>query len=291
MNRQEIIIGKNTQSPLIARKPGYGTMRLTGQDFWGEPSDRNEAVKLLRKAYDLGVNFFDTADFYGPGVTNKLLVDAFYPYSQDLIIATKVGSIRGNDKSWQPYSKPEELRKSIDNNLKELKLEQLPLVHFGKALGSGGSYGESFEAMLEMQKEGKILHLGLSNASVEQFEFATDKAEIVAVENLYSYAQRTTDKSSPFGFQGGEVLELCEKKSIPFIPFFSLQTSLPTEQQKLQQVADNHGISVAQLNIAWLLHQSEWILPIPGTTSIKHLEENVAAASISLSKEEMAFLG
>lgn len=136
MNKQEVIIGKNTQNPLTARKPGYGTMRLTGQDFWGEPADRNEAIKLLRRSADLGVNFFDTADYYGPGVTNKLLVDAFYPYSSDLILATKVGAIRGNDKSWQPYSKPEELRKSIDNNLKELKLEQLPFVPGRRSFGA-----------------------------------------------------------------------------------------------------------------------------------------------------------
>ncbi|KAA3440024.1 aldo/keto reductase [Rufibacter hautae] len=291
MKMQEIIIGKGTENPLVARKPGYGTMRLTGQDFFGEPADRNEAVKLLRRAAELGVNFFDTADFYGPGVTNKLLADAFYPYSPDLIIATKVGSIRGKDKSWQPYSKPEELRRSIDNNLKELRLEQLPLVHLGKSAGSPETYDEALGAVLELQKEGKILHLGLTNITVEQFRFATSKAEIATVENLYSYAQRTTDPNSPFGFQGGEVLELCEQKGIPFIPFFSLQTSLPVEQQKLKQVADAHAITVAQLNIAWLLHKSEWILPIPGTTSIKHLEENIAATLITLSLGEMDFLG
>jgi Predicted oxidoreductases (related to aryl-alcohol dehydrogenases) len=291
MNKGEIIIGKNTDHPLKARKPGYGTMRLTGQDFWGEPTDRNEAIKLLRKAADLGVNFFDTADYYGPGVTNKLLADAFYPYPSDLILATKVGAIRGKDKSWQPYSKPEELRKSIDNNLKELKLEQLPLVHFGKSAASPEAYEDGLEAMIELQKEGKILHLGLTNISVEQFQFATSKTKIATVENLYSYAQRVTDKQSVFGFLGGEVLEYCEEKEIPFIPFFSLQTSLLTEQEKLQQVADTHGISVAQLNIAWLLHKSAWILPIPGTTSIKHLEENIDAASVSISKEEMDLLG
>lgn len=162
MNQSEIIIGKHTASPLTVRKPGYGTMRLTGQDIWGEPADRNGAIQLLRRAADLGVNFFDTADFYGPGITNKLLADAFYPYSGDLIFATKVGAIRGADKSWLPYARPEELRKSVDNNLKELKLEQLPLVHLGKRQGSPGDYGESLEAMMELQKEGKILHLGLT---------------------------------------------------------------------------------------------------------------------------------
>lgn len=291
MAMQEIIIGKKTKNPLIARKPGYGTMRLTGPDIFGEPADRSGVIALLRRAADLGVNFFDTADFYGPGVTNKLLVDAFYPYPSDLIPATKVGAIRGRGKSWLPYSKPEELKKSIDNNLKELKLEQLPLVHFGKSAASPETYEEAFEAILDIQKEGKILHLGLTNVSVEQFRYATGKAPVATVENLYSYTQRVTDKNNPFGFHGGEVLELCEQNGIPFIPFFSLQTSLPTGQEKLKQVADTHNISVAQLNIAWLLHKSEWILPIPGTSSIKHLEENMNAASITLSQEEMNFLG
>jgi len=285
-----IIFGKGTEHPLTARRPGYGMMRLTGQDVWGEPTDRNAAIKLIRRAAELGVNFYDTADFYGPGVTNRLLVDAFYPYTDDLIIATKVGAIRGNDKSWQPYSQPAELRKSIENNLKELKLEQLPLVHFGKAEGTPGSYEASLDTMLELQQEGKILHLGLSNATIRQFQFATSKAQIASVENLYSYTQRVTDPNSPFGFQGGEVLALCEQMDIPFIPFFSLQTSLGEEQQKLQHVAAAYGITVAQMNIVWLLHTSPIILPIPGTTSIKHLEENIAAASISLSKEELDFL-
>lgn len=291
MSNKVIIIGADTTNPLIARTPGYGTMRLTGEDFWGEPQDRDTAIALLRRAVELGVNFFDTADFYGPGVTNKLLTDALSPYSDDLIIATKVGAKRGADKSWLPYGKPEELRISIENNLKELKLEQLPLVHFGKAENSPGDYEEGLETMLTMQKEGKIMHLGLSNTSVNQFNTAIKMVNIASVENMYSYTQRMTDPGSPYGFQGGELLPLCEKHKIPFIPFFSLQTSLPTGQNKMKKLADAKGVTVAQLNIAWLLHQSEWILPIPGTTSIQHLEENIKAAEISLSKEELDFLG
>jgi aryl-alcohol dehydrogenase-like predicted oxidoreductase len=266
-------------------------MRLTGEEFWGEPRDRFEAIALLRKAVELGVNFFDTADFYGPGVTNRLLADALYPYPADLIIATKVGAIRGTDKSWLPYGKPEELKRSVENNLKELKLEQLPLVHFGKAMNTPGDYEESFAAMLELQREGKILHLGLTNATIDQFNIASVMGKIASVENMYSYTQRVTDPASPYGFQGGEILSLCEEHQIPFIPFFSLQTSLPTEQNKMKEVANAKGVTVAQLNIAWLFHQSAWILPIPGTTSIHHLEENIKAADISLSKEELLFLG
>ncbi|RKR84646.1 aryl-alcohol dehydrogenase-like predicted oxidoreductase [Mucilaginibacter gracilis] len=290
MSNKEIMIGAGTSSPLIARKPGYGTMRLTGEGFYGEPRNREGAIALLRKAVELGVNFFDTADFYGPGVTNRLLADALYPYSDDITIATKVGTKRGTDKSWLPYGKPEELRTSVENNLKELKLDQLPLVHYGKAAHSPGDYEEGLGTILALQKEGKILHVGLSNASVDQFNTAIKMGKVASVENMYSYTQRVTDPASPYGFQGGELLPLCQEHQIPFIPFFSLETSLPTGQNKMKELADIKGVTIAQLNIAWLLHQSEWILPIPGTTSIQHLEENINAAGISFSNDELAFL-
>lgn len=156
-------------------------MRLTGEDFWGEPRDRVDAIKLLRRAVELGVNFFDTADFYGPGVTNKLLADALYPYPAVLIIATKVGAKRGEDKSWFPYGMPEELRRSVENNLKELKLEQLPLVHYGMAVNSPGDYEEGLATMLALQKEGKILHVGLSNATLDQFTTAMKMGRVASV--------------------------------------------------------------------------------------------------------------
>jgi len=238
----------------------------------------------------LGVNFFDTADFYGPGVTNRLLAEALYPYPSDLIIATKVGAKRGADKSWLPYGKPEELKLSVENNLKELKVEQLSLVHYGKAANSSGGYQEGLETMLALQKEGKILHLGLSNATIDQFNTAIEIGKVASVENMFSYTQRVTDPDSPYGFQGGELLPLCEENQIPFIPFFSLQTSLPTAQNKMKELANAKSVSAAQLNIAWLLHQSRFILPIPGTTSIRHLEENIKAADILLTQEELDFL-
>ena len=291
MHNNTITFGANTTSPLTARTPGYGTMRLTGEDVWGEPRDRQGAIALLRIAVELGVNFFDTADFYGPGVTNRLLAEALYPYPADLILATKVGGTRGADKSWLPYAQPAEVRLSVEKNLRELKLEQLPLVHFGKAVNSPGEYEAAFATLLALQQEGKILHLGLSNATTEQFHQARALGNVASVENMYSYTQRATDPSSPYGFQGGELLPLCEQQQIPFIPFFSLQTSLPTGQNQMQELAEAKGVTVAQLNIAWLLHQSAWILPIPGTTSIRHLEENVEAANIYLSEEELAFLG
>ncbi|MCF2487780.1 aldo/keto reductase [Dyadobacter sp. CY347] len=290
MSNKIVIIGAGTANPLTARTPGYGTMRLTGEGFYGEPQDRIGAVQLLRKAVELGVNFFDTADFYGPGVTNRLLADALYPYPSDLIIATKVGAKRGADKSWLPYGKPQELKMSVENNLKELKVEQLSLVHYGKAANSPGDYQEGLETMLTLQKEGKILHLGLSNATIDQFNTAIKMCKIASVENMFSYTQRVTDPDSPYGYQGGELLPLCEENQIPFIPFFSLQTSLPTGQNNMKELADTKSVSAAQLNIAWVLHQSRFILPIPGTTSIRHLEENIKAADILLTQEELDFL-
>lgn len=187
MNSKTIVFGADTASPLVARTPGYGTMRLTGEGVWGEPNDRQGAIVLLQRAVELGVNFFDTADFYGPGVTNRLLAEALYPYPVDLIIATKVGGTRGSDQSWLPYAKPEELRASVENNLRELKVEQLPLVHYGKAANSPGGYAAGLDTLLALQQEGKILHLGLTNATVEQFHTALAMGSIASVENMYSY--------------------------------------------------------------------------------------------------------
>ncbi len=164
-------------------------------------------------------------------------------------------------------------------------------MHYGKATSSPGDYEEGLANMLALQKEGKILHIGLSNATVDQFKRAIKMGKIASVENMYSYTQRITDPASPYGFQGGELLPFCEENQIIFIPFFSLQTSLPTGQNEMKELADAKGVTVAQLNIAWLLHQSSWILPIPGTTSIQHLEENINAANIAFSDDELAFLG
>ena len=290
-HRNIITIGADSAHPRLVQRLGYGTMRLTGDDFWGEPRDRQGAISLLRKAAELGVNFFDTADFYGPGVTNKLLVEALHPYSRELIIATKVGARRGDDKSWLPFGKPSELRASVENNLRQLKLEQLALVHFGQSINSSANFEEGWSTMLTLQEEGKIQYLGLTNATIDQFNTAISLGKVASVENMYSYTQRVTDTNSAYGFQGGEVLCLCEQQQIPFIPFFSLQTSLPVEQPKIKQLATAKGVSEAQLNIAWLLHQSPVMLPIPGTTSIHHLVDNIQAADITLSAEELAFLG
>ncbi|MXV50680.1 aldo/keto reductase [Pedobacter sp. HMF7647] len=285
-----VAIGKNSSHPLIANRPGYGTMRLTGKDVWGEPENRPEALQILRRAIELGVNYLDTADYYGYGVTNRLIEEALYPYPSDLIIGTKIGAMRKDDKSWNVFSKPEQLRQSVENNLKELKLEQLSLVHFRVMPVGETSFEESLEAMFQLQNEGKILHVGLSNVSREQLQTGLKMGNIASVQNLYGYTQRTT-LSGPMGGAGGEeILDLLEENEIPLIPYFSLQTSLNKTQEKIEQVAKKYELSIAQMNIVWLLHKSPWILPIPGTTSLAHLEENLNAAKTTLDKEDIEFL-
>jgi aryl-alcohol dehydrogenase-like predicted oxidoreductase len=287
-----ITIAQNSAHPLTVSRLGYGTMRLTGPDIWGEPADRPQALEILKTAVASGVNFIDTADYYGEDVTNRLIAEALHPYPADLVICTKVGATRKPDKSWVPFNTPENLRTSIDNNLRTLRREQIQLVHL-RLMGHGPvPLEEQLGAMFEMQKEGKILHVGLSNVNREELEAGLKLGPIATVENMYGYAQRTS-LSAPYGeTRGGEeVLPLCEQYGIPLIPFFSLVHGLPNAGDKLAELARQRGVSEAQLNIAWLLHKSPWILPIPGTSSLAHLRENLKAAEIQLSAEDMAYLG
>src|SRR6476619_5942694 len=228
--KDHLIIGKNTKAPLEVYRMGYGTMRLTGEGIWGEPANRNEALQVLKRAVELGVNFIDTADYYGPDVTNRLIAEALYPYPENLVICTKVGARRAHDKSWPVFNKPEELRQSIDNNLKQLKLEQLPVVHFRVATHNNSTpFAESVDAMFELQKEGKILHVGVSNVNEQELQYAMSRGNIATVQNMYSYTQRTTAKLIIGETRGGEVLKTCEENDIVFTPFFSLITELPKQ--------------------------------------------------------------
>ncbi|WP_018615342.1 aldo/keto reductase [Segetibacter koreensis] len=289
---KKITVGKDSGSPLEVYRMGYGTMRLTGEGIWGEPANRDEAIQVLRKAVDEGVNFIDTADYYGPDVTNRLIVEALYPYSSDLVICTKVGAKRAADKSWPVFTRPEELRQSIDNNLKQLKLEQLPVVHFRMSTHNNPvPFAESVDAMFQLQREGKILHVGLSNVTDAELQWGLKHGKIATVQNMYSFTQRTTAKLPIGETRGGEeVLKTCEENSIPLIPFFSLITSLPQAVEKIEKVAQKHAASKAQINLAWLLHKSPWILPIPGTSSLNHLKENLEAITILLDEEDLAML-
>ncbi|MCB2378445.1 aldo/keto reductase [Hymenobacter sp. BT635] len=286
-----ITIAPNSTRPLTVNRLGYGTMRLTGPGIWGEPADRPQALEILKTAVASGVNFIDTADYYGDDVTNRLIAEALYPYADDLVICTKVGGARRPDKSWIPFNTPENLRTSIENNLRTLRQEQIQLVHFRVMPGAAVPFAESMGAMYELQREGKILHVGVSNVNPEELTAALQLGEVASVENMYGYAQRTTLNDGHGETRGGEVLPLCEQHGIPLVPFFSLVHGLPSAGNKLTEMARQRGVSEAQLNIAWLLHKSPLLLPIPGTSSLVHLRENLAAAAIELSAEDMAYLG
>ena len=291
-NAGTITIAGKSAHPLTVNRLGYGTMRLTGEGIYGEPPNRPEALQILKRAIERGVNFIDTADYYGEDVTNRLIAEALYPYPKDLVICTKVGGARKPDKSWIAFNKPENLRNSIENNLRTLKIDQITLVHFRSIGGAGSPFEESMEAMFEMQQEGKILHVGVSNVTRNELETAMKMGEIATVENMYGHAQRTTHGNGHFVSNGGEeVLDICEANSIPLVPYFSLFLSMPKKDERIAEIAKKYNISQVQANIAWLLHRSPWILPIPGTSSLAHFEENMAAASMELTKEDMAYLG
>ena len=268
-------------------------MRLTGEAaIWGEPENRNEALAILKKAVESGVNFLDTADYYGEDVTNRLIAEALYPYPDDLVICTKVGATRGQDKSWQVYNTPENLRSSIENNLRTLKQEQVQLVHLRLMPDSETPFEESLNAMFEMQKEGKILHVGLSNITPEELKKGLQMGEIASVENAFGYTQRKSFTMYGVEAKGmEEVFDLCVENEIPMIPYFSLVTSLPQETDKIAVIAEKYNASKAQINLAWLLHFNDLILPIPGTSKLKHFEENMKAFEISLTEEDMEYLG
>jgi pyridoxine 4-dehydrogenase len=286
-----ITIAGKTKNPLTVNRLGYGTMRLTGEGIYGEPPNRPGALAILKQTIKSGINFLDTADYYGEDVTNRLIAEALHPYPAGLIICTKVGGARKPDKSWIAFNRPENLRSSIENNLRTLKLEQISLVHFRVINGSGVPFKESMDAMFAMQKEGKILHVGVSNVSLAQLETAMQMGTVATVENMYGHAQRTT-LVSPYGENcgGEEVLAVCEKNDIPLIPYFSLFTSLPKKDNRVAVIAKKYAATEAQIHIAWLLHRSPWILPIPGTSSLQHFEENVKAAAITLTEDDMKFL-
>jgi len=289
-NPKTITIAANSNNPLTVNRLGYGTMRLTGPEIYGEPKNRPEALQILKKAVESGVNFIDTADYYGEDVTNRLIAEALYPYPKDLVICTKVGGARKPDKSWIPFNKPENLRTSIENNLRTLKIDQVTLVHF-RAMGGAVNFEESIEAMFLMQQEGKILHVGVSNVTRKELETAMKMGEIATVENMYGHAQRTTHKAGHMESNGGEeVLDICEKNEIPLVPYFSLFLSIPKKDTRIAEIAKKYGVNEIQANIAWLLHKSPWILPIPGTSSLIHFQENMLAANMELTEEDMQFL-
>ena len=276
------------------RRLGYGAMRLPGKDVWGEPDDPERARSVLRRAVELGVNFIDTAWYYGPFVSNRLIVEALYPYPRDLVIATKLGGKRLPDKSWAPALTPSELRDGCENDLRTLRLEQIDVVHLRSIPSSGVPFLESLDALIAMQREGKIRHIALSNVSAPDILAALEKTPIVAVQNLFNVNGGGGNLAR---FTHAEVdapeavLELCTSRDIAFLPFFPLAIGALGQDQghsAVTAIASARGVSPAQVSLAWLLARSPVILPIPGTGSLAHLEENWSARTITLTAAEIA---
>ena len=271
---------------------GYGAMRLPGPDVWGEPEDPARAREVLRRVVALGINLIDSAWYYGPHVSNRLIAETLYPYPKDLVIASKLGGKRLPDKGWAPFVRPEELREGCEIDLRELRREALDVVHLrymGKA--APVPFAESLDAMIELKREGKIRHLGLSNVGPAEVEFALAKTPIVSVQNLYSVsggggviARRThAEVEDP-----ERVLELCERRGIAFMPFFPLGVGTHAKPgASVAAAADRHRATPAQIALAWLLARSPVMLPIPGTSRPEHLEENWASRTIRLAPDEV----
>jgi pyridoxine 4-dehydrogenase len=261
---------------LEVKRLGYGVMQLTGKGVWGDPRDPEEAVRVLQKVVELGVNFIDTADSYGPFVANHLIKKALHPYAEDLVIATKVGLTRSGPDDWRPVGRPEYLRQQVELNLRDLGLEQIDLLQLHR-IDPKVPLEDQVGELAMMKKEGKIRHIGLSQINVEELQAANKITEIVTVQNLYNLANRESES----------VLDYCEANNIGFIPWFPLATGkLAKEGSPLDQLAKKHDAKPAQLALAWLLKRSPVILPIPGTSSVDHVVENIAAAGITLSDEE-----
>jgi pyridoxine 4-dehydrogenase len=259
---------------------GYGTMQLTGQGVWGWPADPDEAVRVLRRAVELGVNFIDTADSYGPAVAEPLIAKALLPYADDLVIATKAGLTRSGPGDWRPVGRPEYLRQQLEMSLRILGVERIDLFQLHR-IDSKVPLADQVGELAQLQQEGKIRHIGLSEVSVQQLEAATEFATIASVQNLYNLANR----------QSEELLDYATEHNIAFIPWFPLATGeLAKAGGVLDDIAAKHGSSPSQLALAWLLKRSPVLLPIPGTGSLQHLEENVAGAQVELSEAEFAEL-
>lgn len=289
--KKEITIGANSNHPLTIKRFGFGSMRLTGEGVWGEPKNRTEALQILKTTVTKGISFIDTADFYGDDVTNRLISEALYPYPKELVICTKVGATRSADKGWRPFTKPENIKASILRNLRTLKIDQIQLVHFRLMPNSETPFEESLQAMFELQKQGLILHIGLSNVSPEELSIALTMGQIASVENAFGYNQRASFTLHHMEYRGlQEVFELCVKHQVPMIPFWSLQNSLPKDDDKISIIAKKYDATPAQINLAWLLHYNDLLLPIPGTSQLKHFEENSKAFDISLTEDDMRFL-
>jgi pyridoxine 4-dehydrogenase len=265
---------------LAVNRLGFGAMRITGPGIWGEPKDHDESIRVLRRTVDLGINLIDTADAYGPEVSERLIAEALHPYPKDLVIATKGGFTRQGPNRWIAVGRPEYLIQCVEMSLRRLKVERIDLWQLHR-IDPKVPVEESLGAIKELQKQGKIRHVGLSEVKPAEIERARKTVEIVSVQNQFNIGDRKHD----------DTLEYCAKEKLGFIPWAPVAAGkLAKPGGLLDKVAQRHGATVSQLALAWLLHHSPLMLPIPGTSSVTHLEENTAAAGIHLSDEEWAAL-
>jgi aryl-alcohol dehydrogenase-like predicted oxidoreductase len=261
---------------LTVNRLGYGAMRITGRGIWGEPANPEEAKRVLKRAVELGVNFIDTADSYGPDVSERLIGEALFPYAAGVVVATKAGLTRPGPDQWLPVGRPEYLQQQVEMSLRRLKVDRLDLWQLHR-IDPQVPVEESLGVIKRLQEQGKIRHVGLSEVKPHEIDQARKVIEIVSVQNLYNLGDRTHE----------DVVDYCTKHKLAFIPWFPVAAGkLAQPGGKLDAAATAHGATVSQLSLAWLLHRSPVILPIPGTSSVAHLEENVAAAGVQLSDAE-----
>ena len=264
---------------LRVHRLGFGAMRVCGPQVWGPPQDRANALRVLKRAYEIGYNFVDTADSYGPHVDEQLIAEALHPYPRDLVIATKGGLLRPSPRQWVSDARPEHLRRALEGSLKRLKVDRIDLYQL-HAPDDKVPFADSVGTLAEMQRAGKIRHVGVSNVSVKQLEEARRICTIVSVQNEYNIEDRSSEA----------VLQACEKAGIAFLPWFPLGAGSALRSSRVRKIATRLGATPAQVALAWLLARSPVMLPIPGTASIAHLEENAAAARIQLSAQDVSAL-
>jgi pyridoxine 4-dehydrogenase len=282
--------GMPSHTVLLADHPvarmGFGAMQLPGPGVFGPPADRAQALAVLRRAVESGVNHIDTAQFYGPDVANELLHAALYPYPEDLVIVSKVGAARNAEGHWVAAQRPDELRAGVEANLASLELEQVPVVNLRRHPDSDVSFGEQLEVMVALREEGKIGGIGLSNVDLEQYRVARSRTDIACVQNAYNVADRSDQ----------DVFEACRVDGVPYVPFFPLGSAFDPGRPVLTapavtETAVRLEATPAQVALAWLLHQAPTVLLIPGTSSLAHLEENLAAADLVLDQQALDALG
>jgi pyridoxine 4-dehydrogenase len=271
----EFLIGGD----LRIHRLGYGAMRITGKGIWGEPTDRDEAIRVLHSAVALGINFIDTADSYGPGISEEIIAQALHPYPAGLVIATKAGFERPGPDKWVTNGRPEYLRAACDRSLTRLRLERIDLFQLHR-IDTKVPAADQLETLKDLQSKGKIKHIGLSEVTVAQIEHARTIVEVVTVQNRYSVLDRAAQ----------DVLDYCQREKIGFIPWFPLAAGELSAAKDFASIAARLNVTPSQLALAWLLRRSPVMLPIPGTSRVTHLEENVAAAALKLDGQTMQTL-